>query len=31
MKRLAEYAFLTREDIFECPLKRILFDEAIVM
>ena len=31
MKRLAEYAFMgmTREDAYEFPLKRILFDEAI--
>ena len=31
MKRLAEYSFLTREDTFEVPLKRMLYDEATVM
>ena len=31
VKRLNEYAFLTKEEIFENPVKRILFDEAIIM
>lgn len=31
VKRLNEYAFLTKEEIYENPLKRILFDEAIIM
>ena len=31
MKRLNEYAFLTKDEIFENPIKRILFDEAIIM
>jgi hypothetical protein len=30
-KRLNEYAFLTREELYENPIKRILFDEAVIM
>jgi acyl-CoA oxidase len=29
-KRLNEYAFLTKEQLYENPIKRILFDEAVI-
>lgn len=31
VKKLNEYAFLTKEEIFDNPVKRIIFDEAIIM
>ncbi len=31
VKRLNEYAFLTDKELMENPLKRLMFDEALVM